>query len=412
MLTDNYSALSNLVSSSFPDPSSNQQDILRRLERWHLQAIAREILLRVDPLNRIKNCLRVPTGDTISVHQSPVSGYGFYKGLQTCGQSWPCPLCAAKITEKRCIDLKSLMKVWKDMGYDVLMLVLTVPHCAGESLHQVIEKLSKPMRLMRHRKTWKRIVKDMGITGTVRALEVTYGDNGWHVHIHLLLFVTSDCRVVAYKDKHGMFRNLLDEHGVIHEEAVNQRPCIGVDSLLQDRFTEMWESACMDSGTGKPNEEHGARLQGGEKADKYVAKWGLEHEMTKSHCKTGKKGGMTPFDFLRAIRDGKTDRDYVSLFREFAKGFRGRHQLEWSRGLRDSLGFSKERTDIELSKADDEEGGLLGKLSLAEWRIVYSNHKRGELLELVSFGDWNKIVDFVYLLAKRKVKKECGRHAK
>ena len=147
-----------------------------------------------------------------------------------------------------------------------------------------------------------------------------------------------------------MFRNLLDEHGVIHEEAVNQRPCIGVDSLLQDRFTEMWESACMDSGTGKPNEEHGARLQGGEKADKYVAKWGLEHEMTKSHCKTGKKGGMTPFDFLRAIRDGKTDRDYVSLFREFAKGFRGRHQLNGRGGFVTPWGFQKKEQTLSYQK--------------------------------------------------------------
>ena len=45
------------------------------------------------------------------------------------------------------------------------------------------------------------------------------------------------------------------------------------------------------AGLGSPSFQHGIDLRDGSFANNYVAKWGLEDEMTKGHIKKGKAGG-------------------------------------------------------------------------------------------------------------------------
>ena len=356
LTTDNNSLVISLSSLT-----SSPEEIVRRLDRWHLQAVARETLPEI---NRIAGCLRWRgKGMFVEVWQTLLNGHAFYRGLQTCAQVWTCPICAAKITERRRVELNQAIKVWKFWGNDVLMLTLTVPHHKRESVEEIIERVAKPLRLMKNRKTYKRIVRVMGIEGSIRSLETTYGANGWHVHVHLLLFVATDCR----------------------------------DGLtgLKVQFREMWESACVDAIGLIPSKEHGVSLGGGEKAGDYAAKWGLDFEMTKSHCKIGRDGNKTPWDLLRAIKDGLQGEDYVALFNEYAVGFRGRHQLEWSKGLRVLLGFGMEETDAEIAAKVDEKAILLGKLNVKQWNIICSFEKRGELLEAASSGGWLAVLDLI-----------------
>lgn len=348
-------------------PCASPGAIIRRLERYRLQAVARSVLPEA---NRISGCLRrrIKQRD-IEVWQATESGTAHYRGLQACGSVWVCPLCAAKITERRRSELSQAIETWKGQGHDVLMLTLTVPHHQLQSVGQVIEHIAQPLRLMKHRKTWKRIGATVGLKGTIRALETTYGVNGWHVHIHMLLFVTTKCR--------------------------------GAFGTLRTQFTDMWESACKTSFGIMPSKLHGACLDGGEKAGDYAAKWGLDLEMTKAHCKVGREGSLTPWDLLRAIKDGKQDQDYASLFNEYAAGFRGRHQLEWSRGLRDLLDLGEEETDEEIAAKVESEAVRLGSLTIPQWRAILAEEKRGELLEVASTGGWSAVIDFIESLSQR-----------
>lgn len=345
--------------------SESAEAIARRLSRFYLQSIARSILPEI---NRISHCLRhlAVRKMSVEVWRAQCSSRAHYRGLQTCAQVWTCPVCAAKISERRRTDLTRGIEVWRARGGDVLMLVLTVPHFRGESVDQVLDHLSRPRRMMRNRKTYLRIAADMGLVGTVRALEATYGGNGWHVHTHDLLFVGPHCR------------QALDE--------------------FAERFTEMWESACIDSFVGVPNRQHGARLDGGERAGDYAAKWGLEQEMTKSHLKVGLSGNRTPWDLLRAINDGLSDEDYSSLYCEYAEAFKGRHQLEWSKGLRELLGLGGEVSDRELADSVEEEAEFLGALTRDQWAVVLRADRRGELLEVASASGWEGVVRFVWQL--------------
>ena len=51
-----------------------------------------------------------------------------------------------------------------------------------------------------------------------------------------------------------------------------------------------WDAYCQKAGLGSPSFQHGIDLRDGSFASNYVAKWGLEDEMTKGHIKKGKAG--------------------------------------------------------------------------------------------------------------------------
>ena len=80
-----------------------------------------------------------------------------------------------------------------------------------------------------------------------------------------------------------------------------------------------WQIACVKAGMKAPSLENGVDVQKGKRLTDYVAKWGLEDEMTKGHTKKGKEGGLTPFDLLRQSGDNP---HYSHLFRQFADSFK------------------------------------------------------------------------------------------
>jgi len=296
-----------------------------------------------------------------------------YGGLVTCASVWICPVCAAKISERKRADLVKGIAFWKDQGGEVLMLTQTVPHYLHEPLQVVLSGFMPARRLLRHRKPWKRISKRIGLAGTVRALEVTYGENGWHVHAHELLF---------------------------------RRPGLPVDiEDLQSALLGEWQQACLDAGRPEPN-EHGIKVDDGSKAAKYASKWGMEDEVTKAHLKKGKEGHWSPWDFLRQVDQGNMTG--VSLFAEYARAFKGRHQLEWSNGLRQLLGLGAEASDEEIAAQQEEGAILLGLLTRENWRVVLHANKRGELLEVAAASGWDGVLNFIATLTGRKTDEVLG----
>ena len=82
---------------------------LARLERWHLQSVSRGFL----PEHRVGTCLRrlQPLSSTVRVFKSHEKCH--YGGLMVCGSIWVCPVCAAKISEHRRMDLQQGIETWK-----------------------------------------------------------------------------------------------------------------------------------------------------------------------------------------------------------------------------------------------------------------------------------------------------------
>lgn len=323
----------------------------KRRARYVLQSAAR-LIRRGFPVSR---CLRwtVPNRHA-EVMYARDHGKAFYAGLETCGSVWECPVCAAKISERRRAEVLAAMTAHKAAGGQVLLLTLTNPHHYGDDLRQLLDGQARALRGFWSTRAARRLLDSIGCVGSIRALEVTDGtkrqsNNGWHPHYHILLFVRA-----------------------------------GLDlARLRRDFFVLWSNGCHLAGMEPPSFQHGVSLEDGSFAEKYVSKWGLENEMTKGHIKQGKDKGRTPFDLLRDYAQG--DKQAGALFVEYANAFKGKRQLFWSRGLKAHFAI-EEATDQELAEREEENAEQGCTLSREDWALVLSHDCRAEILEAYEIG--------------------------
>jgi len=152
---------------------------------------------------------------------------------------------------------------------------------------------------------------------------------------------------------------------------------------MEEMIFKMWRDACLSAGLDAPSQAHGVRLN--DHADDYIGKWGSEHEMTKAHIKKGHEDSLTPFQFLDEFGSG--DERFRGLFLEYAKAFKGKKQLIWSRGLRDLLKMEPELTDQELIEKEDPDSDLFAQIPASVWAVVARREKMGDLLEVCRYGE-------------------------
>ena len=341
------------IYGKYPAASQDQ-----RREKYQLQNAARK-LRQGFPVTK---CLRwaVPNSHVKIIHH-PEFGKAGYAGLQTCGSIWECPVCASKISERRRVEVQTAMAMHKAKGGQVVLLTVTSPHQFTDSLPATLVNQAKAWDGFRKNRPGRRFFDALGTVGSIRALEVTHGANGWHPHFHLLIFVEA-----------------------------------GVDLLKAHRLAYVaWADECSKAGLGMPSFKHGVSLQDGSHAEKYVSKWGLENEITKSHLKKAKSGGRSPFDLLRSYSKG--DKQAGALFVEYATHFKGKRQLVWSNGLK-ALFAIEEATDLELAEREEERAELGVELSRDDWKIILNFDVRAEILEAFENGGAFEVAHCIAML--------------
>lgn len=345
-----------------------------RLLRYQMQSVAKHIL----PNNRIGICLRQQRekyGD-VDVFRHRQTGKSFYGGLMVCGSVWICPVCASKISERRRKEIRFASDTYLDSGGNMSMYTLTFSHSKFDGLENSLKALGQATAAFRRGKHYDRLRSELGIEGSIRASEVTFGLNGWHPHIHILNF---------------------------HRREIEPWEREG----YEDRLYELWSLACEKNGL-KTSREYGLKLDDATKADQYIGKWGdlidkrwgIDSEMTKSNIKRGREESLTPFDFLRkVVEDG--DLEYVKQFREYAKAMKGKTQLYWSRGLKQKFAI-QERTDEEIAESKEEPADLLGRLSWQDWRYIIDNDYRAKLLDFIEKYGYQDALQRIGLDIERK----------
>jgi hypothetical protein len=298
------------------------------------------------------------TGD-----QVPGRSSGVFAGLQTCGSVWHCAVCASKITERRRLEVTEAVERWEALGGIVVLATFTARHRRGQSLGNLVDRL---MAARRRHKTgkgaqWARSL----VGGSIRATEVTYGaENGWHPHLHELLFLFPGTRSADVAE---------------------------LASDLRGR----WERLVQGAGLGTVN-EHGFQLVASSaEVAAYVAKWGTEkqwtvaHEIAKQPVKQGRGTSRTPMALLDAYVEG----DYLagSLWREYAEAMKGRRQLVWSPGLAEGLGMPPRKRDEEVAAEREDTAVTIAALSHDEWQVIVRGDLRAELLIEAGSGDRDRV---------------------
>ncbi len=321
--------------------------------RFLLQSASRELM----PREKVYHCLRTPVMSSVEVLHSPSKQSAIYRGLQTCCSVWMCPVCSSRISEHRRRELRRAVANWRGSGGRVLLVTYTLRHKVFDDLSSTLASLLKSRRQMHSGRFSMGFRQFVGVKGTIYSLEVTYGSNGWHPHIHELIFVAGDTTV----------------------QAVRQ--------IMYQRWLEVTEK----QGLRKVN-EHGIKVQDTDKAvADYIAKFGEEkkwteaEELTKSVVKVGRAGSRGPMGLLESYALG--DEDAGILFQEYAAHFKGRHQLQWSKGLRDLiLPEVEEISDGQILGDVSDYPVLLATLSLKEWRVILANDARADVLRIAGKG--------------------------
>jgi len=333
--------------SAVPSDSKNTRSL--RARRYALQSVVRDIL----PNSRTAKCHRykTPQKDVEIWRGASVgaAGKAFYKGLMVCGRLWTCPVCAAKISERKRVELSEGLASVKAQGLYVYLLTQTIRHGVGDSLSGGLAGIAAAEKRLWSNRSGLAVKKRLGVVGTIKTTEVTWGaENGWHPHKHTLLILKAPIS----------------------------------PSVIQSELALLWQDACVKSGLPAPTLERGLTVQDGSFADKYVSKWGLESEMTKGHSKIAKNGGLTPFALLEDVLETGDYRS-VCLFKEYAEATKGKRQLVWSNGLRALLLRNPEEvSDLELADSEDPdvEAVFFASLSVLEWKAILHYKYRALLL--------------------------------
>jgi hypothetical protein len=310
-----------------------------------------------------------------------------------CANFWACPVCSAKISERRREELERGISMVMNAGGGVYHMLLTVPHTRSVKPLELVAALLKAYeRLCSGKYALSRLIP--GYLGFVRSLEVTYGVNGWHPHLHVLIF-TEEALTPSQVDlmRHSIWAKW--EARVFKLLAkLPSRKAFSFDSAVCGSFEEKdfdqldGEHVHICPVTGYVT-KFGTDRELGEIIKKR-RRWGAADELTKANLKTGgRDGGRSPWQLLADFQQG--DIEAGMLWKEFVVAFKGRAQLYWSQDLRSKLGLDDELTDEQVAASTTAEDLLLARITDVHWKIILARDLRGEVLEILRSGTWSDV---------------------
>ena len=346
-----------------------------RRQRYILQGVARRLLLdHKTPREsewRVCSCLRsCVNASGVSVLYAPQVKRAHFGNLAICGSVWTCPVCSAKVSERRKAEIVAAGDLHKAAGGGLYMVTLTWSHSRHDNLAAMVKASREALTRLRKQRAYVSNREAIGYTGMIRALEVTHGDaNGWHPHFHELWLT---------------------------DKPLTERQLRAWRSMLFDE----WFAQCKRAGLGLPNRKAGVDIRRAESAGEYIAKfgrapaWGVAAELTKTHVKKGRNGSRTPWDLLRLVAEGEPR--FGHLFRDYATAFFGARQVFWSEGLKSAMGV-KDLSDEELARLEENEARVVCMVSKDEWRRVLAQpyESRALLLSLAESGGHDAVKSFL-----------------
>jgi hypothetical protein len=116
-----------------------------------------------------------------------------------CGSIWVCPLCAAKISEQRRVEIEQAIARCLATGGAVYLTTYTIAHKHYDSLSTFLESFLSARKRLKQGRAARALRKQFGILGTTSLREVTWSKlNGWHPHCHELVLCSAEIDVAEY----------------------------------------------------------------------------------------------------------------------------------------------------------------------------------------------------------------------
>lgn len=323
--------------------------------------------------HRVCICCRnvVPGEDFVNLNVDSEKQSASFAGTMKCANVWACPICSARISEQRRVELEQLITEAKLQGYRVAMLNATISHNKAQSLVNVRDLFVRTWRMFTSGRWWKETKAEWGVVGTVRALETTYGEHGWHVHAHFL---------IIYKPPQGDYDFPL--HGLeadAKKRWVRVAATVGTYANYDNGLTITQNASEISAYVTKFGRLPEVESQKQRLAAADASGWNESHEIAKQVNKKSRSNkGRSPFQLLQDYVDG--DKQSGALFVEYVKAMKHQRQLVYSNGLKDLFLIEDEKTDGEI--ANETEPETVVEIDKNLWREVVRQRKRGKLLDL------------------------------
>lgn len=339
--------------AEFPGQRSEGRKLPMQDWRYRLRRTAGKCLGATE---RVYSCGYKAHRSTVDVRRNDKGGL-YYAGLETCGSVWHCPVCAGKVAAARCEEVENVIDAHIGVGGAVYMATFTLRHHVFQRCADLREAVSAAWRKLQQGRAWVDFKKSIGFVGSIRALEVTHGENGWHPHLHVLI-----CSKASLSENEQASAGLF-----LFERWAKAIEKLGFGACSRDAF--QFDRCATPSDAGA-----------------YVSKWGAASELVKGHSKLGRSGGMSPWQLLREFGGGS--KEAAILFREYAKAFKGARQLTWSEGFRARYGFGPEVDDYAVAADESFNSETLLTLPKHIHRQIVFREIEVEVLNAASDGGW------------------------
>jgi hypothetical protein len=354
----------------------------RRDERYRL----RSLLRRITSVPRLRSCGLTLGTDIIVRRKDGVHHFAgvqrkkddgrHFPGMSTCGSSWLCPVCAAKIRHHRADEVSRTVVSALAQDLDVLFVTQTIPHTAQDRLGVTLNLLGEGRRYVANARLVKALRRGAGYLGAVTSKEINYGVHGWHPHAHSIEFFErtvslrnfSNLSLVYYEylnwfyHQHG-FDGLSLRHGVRVEQ-------VNLDGAVLARYV--------------------AKVQEGEAFRLHTA-----HELTRSDLKQGRADSLMPFDIAREFFE-TGDTALLELWQEYEKESKGKSAIRFTEGLRARLlPHEAEHSDPGLAALNV---GGVDVVRFAGWfyrRIARVPGLEGKVLTALDTGGFAALVELL-----------------
>lgn len=340
--------VANIAAAPRKPMHSNMQ---KRLKNYRLLAtaqhlqIANDVRARKGGKHRTRVCHRNRQYGADSVilrlSPSPADSSAALGNLQTCGSVWACPVCAPRIAAERGKEIQKALDWGKQNGLIPVMLTLTARHTGEMSLDHIKTRFRAAWRFFTKARSWRRFRAAYQVEHTITAREVLYAwqsGNGWHYHMHSLLFIRRD---------------------VVRD---------AIETDMQADLRPDWLAA-LQKHELDAIDEYGLNVTAhGDVPGKYLAKLGINpgaavtdarYEISGAGNKQG-RSGVNIWTLLErsARRDSagnptKGAKLAEKCYLEYITTMQGDNWITWSQGFKALVGVD-EQPDEQLAETDDE----------------------------------------------------------
>lgn len=242
----------------------------------------------------------------------------YYFDHMRCG-SWACPVCATKRNHLRQTEIEQALLAAHEAGHKMLFLTFTMPHWSRDTCLKTRRAIQDAYTKMTRRSRLRRVLAEHGYKHAIKCWDFTYGDNGWHPHIHAIWFFESDEDV--YDLSVAIQGIVMEQWGLQVKTTANR--------TVSRRHGFLCEPVYMESDEGDSAEKLACYCA------KKVSAYATDVD------KSGEES-RTPFSFLVPENHPLYQKN-SRIFYDYYKGQKGIRRIRMSPGFREDYGIDEAR---------------------------------------------------------------------